>query len=75
MTVTPLYSLQPKKTRFEHGFVHTPMYNNRGLCGFRPHFGYLLPYGGVNICKFGGGSDAVIVRMQGRNSGRGMCDD
>jgi len=34
-----------------------------------------LPYGGVNLCNFGGGSDAVIVRMQGRNSGRGMCDD
>ena len=75
MTVCLLYGLHPKIARRESVFRQTPMNNNRGLCGFRPHFGYLLPYGGVNLCNFGGGSDAVIVRMQGRNSGRGMCDD
>ena len=75
MTVCILYGLHPKMARRESVGKQTPMYNNRGLCGFRPHFVYLLPYGGVNVCKFGNGSDAVIVRMQGRNSGRGMCDD
>lgn len=75
MTVSILYGLQPKTTRCESVCKQNPMNNNRGLCGFRPHFGYLLPYGGVNLCNFGGGSDAVIVRTQGRNSGKGASDD
>ena len=67
MTVNSLYSLHPKKARFESVFKQNPMYNNRVLCGFVQYLGY----GGVNFCYLGNGSDAVIVRTQGHNSGRG----
>ena len=56
MTVCILYGLHPKMARRESVCNQTPMNNNRGLCGFHPHFGYLLPYGGVNICNSSGAS-------------------
>ena len=62
MTVCLLYSLHPKSARRESVCNQTPMYNNRGLCGFHPHFGYLLPYGGENICN---SSDAGVCGNPG----------
>ena len=56
MTVIALYDLQTKMARRESVGNQTPMYNNRGLCGFHPHLGHLLPYGGVNICNASGAS-------------------
>ena len=56
MTVSILYSWHPKRARHESVCNQNPMYNNRVLCGFHPHFGYLLPYGGVNICNSSGAS-------------------
>ena len=75
MTVTPLYSLQPKKARFKNGFVRTPMYNNRGLCGFHPHLGHLLPYGGVNICNASGASVGGNPAYARAKFGVGVSDD
>ena len=51
MTVAILYSLHPKSASHESVCNQTPMNNNGGLCGFRPHLGHLLPYGGVNLCN------------------------
>ena len=51
MTVSILYDLQPKTTRCESVCKQNPMNNNRVLCGFHPHLGLLLPYGGVNLCN------------------------
>lgn len=56
MTVCILYGLHPKMARRESVCNQNPMNNNRVLCGFHPHFGYLLPYGGVNICNASGAS-------------------
>jgi hypothetical protein len=53
MTVCILYGLHPKIARRENVFNQTPMYNNRGLCGFHPHLGY----GGVNLCNASGASE------------------
>jgi len=52
MTVCLLYSLHPKSARRESVCNQTPMYNNRGLCGFVQYLGY----GGVNLCNSSGAS-------------------
>ena len=51
MTVSILYSLHPKSASHESVCNQNPMNNNRVLCGFHPHLGLLLPYGGVNLCN------------------------
>ena len=53
MTVCLLYSLHPKSARRESVCNQTPMYNNRGLCGFLQYLGI----GGVNPCISSGVSD------------------
>ena len=57
MTVSILYSLHPKSASHESVCNQNPMNNNRVLCGFVQYFGYLLPYGGENICN---SSDAGV---------------
>ena len=44
MTVCILYGLRSKPARFESVCKQTPMYNNRGLCGFLQYSGC----GGIN---------------------------
>jgi len=75
MTVCLLYSLHPKSARRESVCNQTPMYNNRGLCGFRPHLGHLLPYGGVNICNASGASVGGNPAYARAKFGVGVSDD
>ena len=62
MTVIALYDLQTKMARRESVCKQNPMNNNRVLCGFVQYFGYLLPYGGENICN---SSDAGVCGNPG----------
>ena len=75
MTVSILYSWHPKSARHESVTKQTPMYNNRGLCGFHPHLGHLLPYGGVNICNASGASVGGNPAYARAKFGVGVCND
>lgn len=75
MTVCLLYGLHPKIARRESVFRQTPMNNNRGLCGFHPHLGHLLPYGGVNICNASGASVGGNPAYARAKFGVGVCND
>ena len=75
MTVNLLYSFQAKSARRESVFNQSPMNNNRGLCGFHPHLGHLLPYGGVNICNASGASVGGNPAYARAKFGVGVSDD
>ena len=75
MTVNLLYSFQAKSARRESVFNQSPMNNNRGLCGFHPHLGHLLPYGGVNICNASGASVGGNPAYARAKFGQGVSDD
>jgi len=75
MTVIALYDLQTKMARRESVCKQNPMNNNRGLCGFHPHLGHLLPYGGVNICNASGASVGGNPAYARAKFGVGVSDD
>ena len=75
MTVSILYGLQAKMARRESVCNQTPMNNNRGLCGFRPHLGHLLPYGGVNLCNASDASVGGNRALACAKFGVGVCND
>lgn len=71
MTVCILYGLRSKSARFESVCKQTPMYNNRGLCGFLQYLGVRGRKSlSFKRCKRGGNRAFTWAKF-----GVGVCND